>query len=348
MYQDLKGFNALVSKANTLAKQKQDFLAPAQSLTLMSDHKHSYLNVNGKGYSMQDRASRQLAEICGIPYNYYSMLSSDYPDLLDESVNTLIMACDKTKLIRTLDGHARAILSDRYRKCEHEDLLESIKPIIDDSKMNVASCSITDEKMYIKLVSPRSAKANVKVGDTISFGCVIQNSEVGMSAIHVIPFCMRLVCTNGMILPQYTEGARKIHLGKQLLSLDDEEEPNMDNIYCYVKEAVTNALDPANYMQVIDIMKSATEIKVVDPIATTELVAKNYSLNPAEKSQVLFHLINDKDLSLFGLANAVTRSAQDAVSYTRATALEEIGSKVLYDGVSSIKRNNGSMLLLAA
>ena len=36
----------------------------------------------------------------------------------------------------------------------------------------------------------------VKVGDAISFGAIITNSEVGMGSITVTPFCMRLVCTN--------------------------------------------------------------------------------------------------------------------------------------------------------
>ena len=347
MYQDLKNFNALVTKAQTLAKQKQDFLVPAQSLTLMSDQNHSYLNVNGKGYSMQDRAQRQLAEICSIPYNYYQMLRQDYPDLLDNSVNTLITDCTKNKLVRTLGGSCRAILSDRFSRVEHEDVLSVVSPLIEETKMTVASCSITPEKMYIKLIS-KTATADVKVGDAISFGAIVQNSEVGMSAIHVVPFCMRLVCTNGMQLPQYLEGTRKIHLGKQLTDVNEYETPDFDTIYSHIKESLMQAIDPQNYLKVINAIRCATEIKVSNPMETIERVAKNYSLSAPEKSQVLFHLLNDKDLSLFGLGNAITRTAQDATDYTRATTLEEVGSRVLYDGLNSIKKNNPDMLLLAA
>jgi len=345
MYQDIKTFGALVNKANALAKQKQDFLVPAQSLSLMSDKAHSYLSVNGKGYAMQERAERQLADICSIPYNYYSLLKTDYPDLLDNNVNMLIRDCTKNKLVRTLGGSARAILSDRYRKCENEELLSIISPIIDETRMTLASCSITPEKMYIKLIC-RTAKATVQVGDAITFGCIIQNSEVGMSAIHVQNFCMRLVCTNGMQLPQYLDCSRKIHLGKKLTHADEDEGPDYDTIYAHIRESLMHSIDPENYLKVVEVMKHATEIKISSPMETIEQVSKIYSLSAAEQAQVLYHLLNDKDLSLYGLANAVTRTAQDAISYPRATYLEEVGSKVLFDGLNSIKGTNSTNSLL--
>ncbi len=143
-----------------------------------------------------------------------------------------------------------------------------------------------------------------------------------------------------MQMAQYQGVSRKIHLGKQLYSLDDQDEFNSDAYYQHVSESVANALDPVNWMSVVERMKEATVIKVADPMETTERLAKVYSLSPAEKAQVLFHLFNDKDLSLYGLANAVTRTAQDAINYTRATEIEEIGGRVLYEGLKAMKNNS--------
>lgn len=42
------------------------------------------------------------------------------------------------------------------------------------------------------------------------------------------------------------------------------------------------------------------------------------------------HLINDGDLSHYGLTNAITRAAQDATSYDRAVELEEVGGVFLH------------------
>lgn len=346
MYQDLKGFNALVTKAKVLAKQKQDFLIPAHELSITSGNNKNYLNLNGRSYPLMENAQRQLAEIAGMPFNYYQKLLHDYPDLLDESINTLLSDVYKNKLIRTLQGRARALLSDRYKKIEHEDLLGVIENVITDNKLIVASSSITPDRMYLKLIS-KAAKAEVSVGDVVQFGCIIQNSETGQSGVHVIPFCMRLICTNGMQIAQYQGATRRIHKGKQIYTIEDQDDFNTDAFYQHLSDSVANALDPANYMTVVERMKAARNIKVSDPMETTERLAKVYALSPAEKAQVLFHLFNDKDMSLFGLANAVTRTAQDATSYARASEIEEIGGKVLYEGIKAMSNSLNTLALSA-
>ena len=49
----------------------------------------------------------------------------------------------------------------------------------------------------------------------------------------------------------------------------------------------------------------------------------------SEGEGILQHLIEGKDFSLYGLANAVTRFSQDVEDYDRASKLEEIGYNVL-------------------
>jgi hypothetical protein len=53
-----------------------------------------------------------------------------------------------------------------------------------------------------------------------------------------------------------------------------------------------------------------------------ELASKSYGLLEYEGKGVLEHLIRGGDLSLYGLANSVTRYAQDVQSYDRSTELE--------------------------
>jgi hypothetical protein len=66
-----------------------------------------------------------------------------------------------------------------------------------------------------------------------------------------------------------------------------------------------------------------------DPVAVVEVAAKRLDLNEAERTSVLTHLIRGGDLSQWGLANAVTRAAQDSESYDRATELEAAGGRVI-------------------
>ena len=53
------------------------------------------------------------------------------------------------------------------------------------------------------------------------------------------------------------------------------------------------------------------------------------AITEEESTGVLQRLIEGKDLTLYGLSNAVTRFSQDVDSYDRATALEGIGYNIL-------------------
>jgi len=60
-----------------------------------------------------------------------------------------------------------------------------------------------------------------------------------------------------------------------------------------------------------------------------ELMSTEFTISQDESKGVLGHLISGGDLSLYGLANAVTRFAQDVESYDRSTELEAIGYRVI-------------------
>lgn len=335
----------LISKVSEIAGLKRDYLVNTDSMSVSSSNTESLLNINGTSYKLQDNAERQLAAMCGIPYAYINRIGRTYPRLLDENYNTLLGGIHKSKLIRTIGGDVRAVLSDRYKKFENEMLLKTLLPLVEKiNGLSVVSASLTPERMYIKMISERE-KAEVKVGDAVAFGAVITNSEIGMGSIVMRPFCMRLVCTNGMALPNYLAETRKIHLGKKFSSIEEYEgmPDDIESMRCNIGECLASALDPIFYLQVINKMKAATEIKIVDIDESLERVVKHYGLDETEKNLVKCYYTTNKDESLYGLVNAVTRSAQDASTYLRATELEKIGSDILYDSIISLKRNKTSL-----
>ena len=77
-------------------------------------------------------------------------------------------------------------------------------------------------------------------------------------------------------------------------------------------------------------MREGTEKKIEgDPVKTVEEVQKKYQYTDEERGGILRHLIEGGDLSAYGLSQAITREAQDAESYDRASQLEYDGFKVL-------------------
>ena len=53
-------------------------------------------------------------------------------------------------MVRTLDGEARAFLSERFRPMDNHDLAEAVLPVFRDAGASVESCEITPSRMYIK------------------------------------------------------------------------------------------------------------------------------------------------------------------------------------------------------
>ena len=60
-----------------------------------------------------------------------------------------------------------------------------------------------------------------------------------------------------------------------------------------------------------------------------KMASSSFGITEPEGDGILQHLIEGKDYTLYGLANAVTRYSQDVESYDRASKLEEIGYNVL-------------------
>ena len=98
-----------------------------------------------------------------------------------------------------------------------------------------------------------------------------------------------------------------------------------------LEDSVKAAVDQARFAAIVDKMREATEAtmeaKVVPQVV--ELASKEYGITETEGKGVLGHLIAGGDLSLYGLANAVTRQAQDVESYDRSTELETMGYKII-------------------
>ena len=288
-------------------------------------------------YGVNDIAHRQIGQFLKIPAPYYDRMRTDFPDLLAENVNGwLTRTPDTPRMLRTLDGVARAFLSDKYRRIDNFEIASAVLPIISSiDSATVESCELTDSRMYIKVVDPKTT-AEIQKGDVVQAGVVITNSEVGMGSVSVSPLVYRLVCSNGMIAQD--NAVRKYHVGRTNTAGDDfsiyrDETIQADDKAFLMKleDSVRAAVSQAHFSRIVDKMREATEAKLKPATVpkVVELAAKEYGFTEVEGKGILGHLIAGGDLSLYGLANAVTRHAQDVPSYDRATDLEATGYKII-------------------
>jgi hypothetical protein len=151
----------LATEIERQAQQKQDFVVKSQVLRMHSGSEGSRLTLGEQvygEYTLNDLAHKQVGQHLGIPAAYYAKLRSEFPMLLDENVNTLLSASaeNERRMVRTIDGTARAFLSDRYRRLDNYDLLEAILPtLMEMPGLEIASCDVTEQKLYLKVTSAR-------------------------------------------------------------------------------------------------------------------------------------------------------------------------------------------------
>ena len=93
---------------------------------------------------------------------------------------------------------------------------------------------------------------------------------------------------------------------------------------------VEAAVSEATFRQIALKMQKTREIPLTgDPVKAVEVLANRYTLNEAERSGVLRHLIVEGDLTAYGLVNAVTHYSQEVSDYDRATDFEALGGKLI-------------------
>lgn len=337
-----RSITELAQEIERQANEKRDFIAPSSSLRIQTDSekKQSALTIsmNGEGseqFLVNPWFHTQVAQQWKVPQKYYERLLADHPDLLDWTVNTLMNREPKNRMVRVLDGRARALQSDRYRPLDNYDLANASLPVLAEvPEMSILSCEITEYRMYIKALFPRIQK-EVKVGDVVQSGVVISNSEVGKGSVRVEPLVYRPWCKNGMVS---AHALKRHHVGRQAdaegygyeIYRDETKEADDKAFWMKVQDTVRASVDEAKFADIVARLAESTEKEIkVSPVKAVEVAKKSLGLNESEGDDVLKHLIQGGDLTQWGLANAITRTAQDVESYDRATDLERLGGNVI-------------------
>jgi hypothetical protein len=278
----------------------------------------------------------QIGQRLGIPAAYYKRMLKDSPSLLSQNVNHWFINQSERRMVRTLDGKARAYGRDRYRVVDHYEILETVLPVIGEmgEGMNIVSTEVTETKLYLKVINKR-LELEVNKGDVVQAGFVISNSEIGLGAVSLEPLIYRMVCSNGMIAKDYSQ--KRYHIGRAASADESFELYASETIKAderafllKIRDTVRSAVDLAKFSQVVEQMRHCQERKIEgNPVTAINVTAKHFGLNQGESSSVLTHLIQGGDLTAYGLLNAMTRTAQDLESYDRATELEGVASQVL-------------------
>jgi hypothetical protein len=359
-----EGKNNIQEFASELMRQqeaKRDFIAPTDKMKMCVEYVHpmdgdpdpeQVAGVNlAVGTTFEGKinstAHNQLATRLEIPQKYYDKCLVNDPNLLATNVNRWLCHKSERRMVRTMDGRVRAVLSDRYRVRDNFQLGNYILPELDKEGLVVESCEVTERKMYIKAVFPGRKHQHTFPGfyggaghdkiETYFPGCIISNSEIGYGSTYVGPGLVTRECSN--LATFGTDAIKKFHLGGRIKNGDDE------TVFEYMSDEAREAEDKAFFLVVRDMIRACLEGALFDkfvgmtveaqgdeikkPNDVVELAGKQFLLTGDETQGVLAELANGSNMTRLGLSQAITRFSQQVECYDRASELERIGGKVV-------------------
>jgi hypothetical protein len=339
-----KSIVELAQELQAIRETSKDFVVPVAKLEMevREDKTPALTFTNGVKHSLPltNWAHSQLAGYADIPKGYYDRIASENPVLLADSVNHgLSKVKNDTRLIRSVNGNARAVLSSRYRRLDSFDLVEEIFPKLLEEKLQVVSSEITETRLFLKALSPR-IQSEVTKGDVVQYGLVISNSDVGAGSVRIEPLIYRLVCSNGLIADT---AIRKYHIGKsqggddiQELLSDRTKELTDAAFWAQVRDIVTASMRPDIFEKQVDRLRVAAGLPITnfDLPSVVELAMKATGVTgEGKKNSILAALASGNEgagLTQWGLVNSFTRAAQaEEVSYEESIELERAGSRIL-------------------
>lgn len=252
---------------------------------------------------------------------------------------------DKAATLRLAAGQARAVVSDRYAALDDALVLEIVRQtlqaagILGDIRVRAVATGITTA-MRITMPTGNDTLTR-KRGDVVECGLDLLNGEVGNRSISLTPMIWRLVCLNGM-----RQAERKLDEQLRLRHIGSSE--RLEEAF---RDALPVALQSSSEMR--QRMDQAVD-RLLDDVLSEFDGLRSFGLNAGEARNVGRHVLaereialpedhtkwadaiaesNVEDVSVFDVANAITRTAQSHGT-DRRLEMEEVGAKYLYKRTS--------------
>jgi hypothetical protein len=331
--QGLMNFQEL---AETIQAQKRrDFVGTTARMQM--DDVDSF-SINNEPFGINSTMHDQISDKLGIPKAYYRKMVSDDPELLKQNVNGWMQRHPQKVLVRTLDGNARAMLSNAYRPLDNFDLMNALLPMFEQHQqlgLQVRDCGLTESYMHVK-ATVAANKAEVKVGDVVEAGVLVSNSEIGKASLRVEPMVFRLVCSNGAVS---NSAIRQFHLGRRQDGGDNVEELLTDrtklardmSFWMQVRDVIRHVLSNPRWIQdEAGKLREASEQIITRPVPELiEVSQKMFGFSQQESDTLLDRLVRGQDFSRYGFYNGVTNMAQSVGEYDRRIEIERVGQQVI-------------------
>lgn len=271
------------------------------------------------------------------------------------------------RLVRCLDDHVRAFLSDRYRVIDNLDLATWALQGLKDVGGQVLEASVTDRHLRIKMVSTevwdrverertggdsrqwyagglgnqqflsrvsaRSVEQLPLQGgqDTVWPIVNVTNSETGHGGYGASVGILQGICFN---LATVEDRLVNVHLGSRLetgILSTETVQAEARAIMLKLRDTIQSGFDQDAFRRLVDTIRDAAAREIHSPSQATDLLVKaSDALVDDDIDNLLGHFRAEPGVpSVYSLGQAVSRYAQDTDDADKADGLEALAGAVL-------------------
>ena len=355
-----KTFDEFMTELQEKSNQQHDFTIPMNQLqksTTEDGTPQLVIEQNGgvptQKLGMNKHSFGQLYAQLDYNFKNAQVHQNKAPKEFDELTNALLRDNDSQRMIRTYEtpdsyehnGMARAIVSEKFKRFDNIDLIQAISEPIKNSpaQFNVMNYDVSDTRFGIRFCSPIQTQSDVSaVGDHMSSGLAVGNSEVGKGSTSVAALAVTLACLNGM---QVDEKFRSSHItsaqGEEYFNILSQEAKDADNraLKLKLQSIVEHYSTPEFLEEICEKMRAASKDVIegeFTPIETAEKLGKILALPKKQHSMIATGLFNkmqqdgfrNRPVSRATLVNAVT-NVSHSVPIDDVDSWEKMGGLVL-------------------
>lgn len=190
------------------SRKRNEIISPAYKFKVVEENNHLFLEYsNGQIHRFPVRESFviKLVNWYQIPLRIINLFDLDTViHLLNNSLR--IIKGQVSVVIE--NGEALTILSNAYTYIEDLILIEKC------NKIGINSITRNDIFTRIYLEQREEYYIHVQKNDPVGLGYNVMNSETGLHSFQVFAFLLRLICTNGAVIPTDYMGKKFFHYRK--------------------------------------------------------------------------------------------------------------------------------------
>lgn len=289
---------------DVLSRNCVDKMIPAREITF--DNLNT-VRIANEPFALRDMAQLSFAYRLGIPLQY---LKRCPPEIQKYNLDHWITKEKNEELLFRFDGNdVRVVFTPRYTPVDNFEILERLDSLGYGPDTEV-QCSVDHEFMMLNIPEGKAFTVN---GDKMRPGLSLSNSEVGIAALSISAFILRLVCTNGMISSTHVAEKYK-HISRRILDEFPEVLGRVSNELASQKNRFLLSLNS----------------KVAHPENTIKSLNRQFALGKVEQEAVEWAWPQEAGDTMFHIVNTYTRAAQfENLPSESAYTLQKTGGNIL-------------------